>query len=215
MAFALETHRERDALHRILHEREDETLRLQALVAELRRLGAAGTGAAWGDYLQGRGDGFIGFDLNNENAALVPAGDLPAQVRAALEHGDAVTHEIAGELVLSVPIQLRDEMLGAMAFTMPPGQIVNERQVTIARIVAQRLALALENTRLVEQSQAQAARESKASEVASSLIGQQSVDAVLALAAANFQDALGAIYTQIYLEPDAFAVQATDGEEAV
>ena len=71
------------------------------------------------------------------------------------------------------------------------------------RAVAERLALALENVRLIEQSQAQATRERRASEVSNLLIGQQDVNAVLKLAAERFNEALGAVYTHIYLEPAA------------
>lgn len=59
--------------------------------------------------------------------------------------------------------------------------------------MAERLALALENTRLFEQSQSQALRERKASEVSTALIGATDVRVVLNMAAEQFKDALGAM----------------------
>jgi GAF domain-containing protein len=75
--------------------------------------------------------------------------------------------------------------------------------------VAERLALALENTRLFEQTQAQAQRERKANEIASVLIGATDVRLVLNLAAENFKDALGAVNTHIYIQPDLLAETQT------
>lgn len=211
---ALRAQGELEVTERALREREIETLRLQSLVAELRRLGAAGASNAWTEYLQGRGQGFLGFDLRGQQVDLTPVHDLPPEVRAALERGEPVVQMIHNEQVVSVPIQLRDETLGAMAFTMPYGNQVSERQLELARIVALRLATALENARLVEQSQAQATRESKANEVANVLVSQQDVDVVLRMAAQSFNEALGAVYTHIYLEPELFAAQS-GSEEAV
>src|SRR5678816_910150 len=108
--------------------------------------------------------------------------------------------ETAGdEQIVNVPITFREQTLGAMSFAVPKGQQLSERQVEMARIVAERLALALENTRLFEQSQAQAIRERKASEVSGLLIGATDVYSVLNLAAQNFNEALGAIHTRIYI----------------
>jgi GAF domain-containing protein len=72
----------------------------------------------------------------------------------------------------------------------------------VATTVAERLALALENTRLFEQSQSQALRERKASEVATALIGATDVRVVLNMAAEQFKDALGAVNTRIYIQPE-------------
>lgn len=73
------------------------------------------------------------------------------------------------------------------------------------RTVANRLGLALENNRLLEQTQAQAQRERKASEVANILLTATSIETLIELAAENFNEALSAINTRIYLEPGVIA----------
>ncbi|HEX2619596.1 MAG TPA: hypothetical protein VHL11_05595, partial [Phototrophicaceae bacterium] len=63
-------------------------------------------------------------------------------------------------------------------------------------------ALALENKRLFEQTQATAQRERKANEATNLLISATNVEAVINVAAASFNDALGAINTRIHLQPN-------------
>jgi len=77
---------------------------------------------------------------------------------------------------------------------------VTQRQIELAGTVALRLGGALENKRLLEQTQAQALRERQAGEVANMLIGATDVRSLLELAADSFNDTLGAVQTQIYLE---------------
>lgn len=199
--------RETSYMQLAMQERESVNRRLQTQLAELRRGAEQSAGTDWASYIQGRGTDAFGFDLQNAETTLIPATDLPDELRPALQSGDMLVQDTRAGQVINVPIMFRNDILGAMAFTLPPGRLVSERQLEMARIVASRLALALENVRLVEQSQAQATRERKAGEVASLLMGQQEVSMLINVAAQNFNEALGAIYTHIYLEPEALSSQ--------
>lgn len=201
-AGALERVRQAALLQRALAEQEGTLTGLRAEVTQLRQRVQA-TGGDWISYIQGRGQGAFGFDLRRENMTITPAADLPDTLRPALARGEPVVIAQGNVQVVNVPIRLRDEVLGAMAFTLPPGRQATERQMDTVRAVAERLALALENVRLLEQSQAQATRERRAGAISNLLIGQQDVNAVLQLAAEHFNEALGAVYTHIYLEPAA------------
>jgi len=119
--------------------------------------------------------------------------------------------------VINVPITFRDHTLGAMSFTIAKGEEIGARQLEMARVVSNRLALALENTRLFEQSQAQVQRERKASELGNLLLGSTDVSAVLNLAAESFNEALGAVQTRIYVEREAWteSMGRTQREEAL
>lgn len=211
-AAALERVREAALLRRTLKEKEDISAGLRAQVDQLRRHAQQISGD-WNSYVQGRGQGAFGYDLRREGMTITPAADLPDTLRPALARGEPVVLTQGNVQVVNVPIRLREEVLGAMAFTLPPGRQTSERQMDTVRAVAERLALALENARLVEQSQAQATRERRAGDISNLLIGQQDVTAVLQLAAERFNEALGAVYTHIYLEPAA-AAPAQDEEAA-
>jgi GAF domain-containing protein len=132
------------------------------------------------------------------------ADGMPESIQSALETGDISIEEDADDQLVRVPITLRGQTLGAMAFRVPKGnQTIGLRQKELMNSVVQRLGLALENKRLFEQSQSQAQRERKANEVGSTLLSTTDIEAVLQLAADNFNEALGAVQTRIYLQPEA------------
>lgn len=206
---ALVSVRTRTQLEQALREQETMNRRLQGQVADLKGT-ADRAGSEWRAYLHGRGKTSYGFDLQGEEMALVPATNFPDALRPALMSGETVVSTTTSGQEVNVPIRLRDETLGAMTFTLPKDHPVTDRQLEIANVVSQRLALALENARLVEQTQLLAQRERKAGEIGSMLIGQQDFDALLNVAAQNFGTALGAVYTHIYLDPEALVTAESE-----
>lgn len=132
-----------------------------------------------------------------------PAYDLPPDIRQTLERGEVhVEQRDNGEQQLSIPISVRGEVLGAMSFMLSSERPVTTRQLDLVRTVADRLALSLENSQLFEQTQAQADREHKASEIASQLLTATDIDVLLNVAVSNFREALGAVYTGVFIAPD-------------
>jgi GAF domain-containing protein len=188
-------------LARKLKEQEEvsNTLRLQLLKRERRNI--QGVSTVWDRYLQRRGQESFGFDVHQDLDVPIPANDLPDFMRPALLAGGLHIANEDGEQVLSVPIRIGDQMLGAMSFAMPQDRPLTQRQIDMAQSVADRLALALDNTRLLEQTQAQALRERKANEAGSLLISANDVNTLLEMAAETFNNALGAIFTRIYVQP--------------
>lgn len=158
--------------------------------------------SAWTDYLDQRDQKVIGFDVSEMSMQLIPTDHLPETMRRALDKGDVDVRDEGEQQHVTLPIQLRGQTLGAASFSVPRNRPVTRRQLDIMRNVIQRLALALDNKRLFEQSQSQAQRESKANEIASLLLTSTDIDAVLQMAASSFNDALGAIQTRIQLIPD-------------
>lgn len=170
------------------------------------------TTSAWVSYLQQRGIEYMGFDFKAQNLETVLKENLDNDLVDALKTGEITMADEGDMQHIRVPITLRGQALGAMSFRVPKGsQTIGIRQQELIRSVVQRLALALENKRLFEQSHAQAQRESKANEIGSLLLSTTDIDMVLQLAADNFNQALGAIQTQIHLRPE--ASQIVEGEE--
>lgn len=161
--------------------------------------------SGWNDYLKKRKLNALGFDLDMEGGSqsLRPADDLPDDLRAAMERGEPVIESARGGQQINVPIIFRGELMGAMSFTLPADSQLSERQIELARNVAERLGSALENARLLEQTQAQAQREAQASTIGTRLLGIPDVQTVLDLAAADFQTALGAVYTHVHMNVNA------------
>ena len=178
--------------------------RQQTRLLEFERIQRRGVASNWASYLGQRGIEFLGFDFDSDDTSPVEAFNLDSDLQPAIEAGDVTVTMEGDNQIVSAPILLRGQSLGAMTFRIPQGrQIVGSRQLELVRSVVQRLALALENQRLFEQSQAQAQRERKANEVGNLLLSTTDIETVLKLAVTNFNEALGAVQTKIHLQPDA------------
>jgi GAF domain-containing protein len=202
-ALTLERLRNMEDLTRTVNEQEQMIARARTQLAEYQGRARQTVAQGWNNYTSARG-GLFGYDF--QNGAFQPASSMPESMRIALAQGDVlVDRQPDGATLLNVPILLRDEVLGAMAFVLPAGQAVTDRQLDLARTVSGRLGVALENMRLFEQSQSLAARERKASEIAAQLLSANDIDALMERAADTFNDALGAIRTRVVLQPEAFS----------
>lgn len=201
---------------RLMNEQVALTNRLQTQLAEYRSREQRSAGSAWGSYLQGRGKEAIGFDIEQpgEDIMPIPADDLPDDLRRTLEQGSLHVETRGSEKIIHVPISFRNQTLGAMAFRIPADQELTNHQLEMAQVVSERLAIALENMRLFEQSQAQAMRERKAGQITGELIGAKDINALLNLAAESFNEVLGAVHTRIYLQPDLLAEPLAPREDA-
>lgn len=122
---------------------------------------------------------------------------LPATTYASLHAGQIVMEPNGDKTLVMVPIRLRDVLLGALSFRIARSHELNQRQQELIQDVVDRLALALENRRLLQQSQSQAQREAKASEVARLLFSETDLTALLSVAAGQFNEALGAVNTSV------------------
>ena len=195
-----------EELERNVRDQEGIISRFLNQMSELQRRSESAAALGWTSYLQGRGQKGFGFDYDHGN--IVSSSDLSGPIRSAIKRGEIFVEPRDGKQVVNVPITLRDQVLGALTFTIPENRAINERQIEMLRTVANRLGVALESNRLFEQTQAQAQRERKANEIGSMLLGETDIDAVLNLAAENFNEALGAVHTRVYLEPGVLSGEA-------
>lgn len=173
--------------------------RLRARMVTLLESEQSNVNKAWLDYFQQQIGGVRGYDMRMGQEGMILANDLPETLRSALADGEVIFEETDEGRILSIPIIFRGQILGAMSFTIADGQPITERHMDMARNIANRLAIALENKRLFEQSQTQALREAKANEAARELLTSTDVQTVVGIAAEHFNAALGAIQTRIYI----------------
>lgn len=190
---------------------------LARLGAQMRRQEADITQAVrsgWDTYLGSQGSA-LGFDLiNNGSQQLLRADSLPPEMRTVMERGQTMSETSGGVQKLHVPIIYRGELLGAMSFNIPGQQPLTERQVELARNVAERLGAALDNTRLFEQNRALAEREQMANTAGNQLLGITDVQELLDAAALGFKDALGAVYTRVYVSSSVMGESPRAPQEA-
>lgn len=192
LAATLITVRQSLALKTTVRQQEETA---QALRTRLQELTSGSRRTA-----QRSGQRIAGYDLASDGQ-LVPSTDMSDGLRAALGSSELQVITDGDQRIIRLPITLREEQLGVMSFTLPGDKPLTERQIETAKIVANRLALALENKRLAEQTRAQIEREQIASTVSSRLISATDVDSVLSVAVENFREVLGAINSRITVQP--------------
>src|SRR5262249_41466358 len=141
--------------------------------------------------------GRIGFDWANgqttPNTALTPA------FEAALHEGLPQILKDGSDQVLSVPIAIRGQLLGTLIFRAAGEAPWGEHSLELARLIGQRLALVLDNARLLEQTQRNVVRERLINQVAVQLQAQSDMETLLTTAAEAFSHALGASSARVQL----------------
>lgn len=158
---------------------------------------------SWSSYLQQRGIEYMGFDLKNAELSADLQMELPDSLHEALTAGEITITEEDEQYRVNIPILLSGHMMGAMSFRLPPGaRTLNTHQRELIEGVVQRLALALENKRLFEQTRAQVERETLANAIGGVLLSAPDVQQILQLASEQFMDALGAVQTRINIQPE-------------
>src|SRR5690606_14397517 len=176
---------------------ENQRLRLEAEInrREIERLSHELTRSGWQDFLNGR-RGVTGLTLEHNrlsnqtdwSQALIEASQNRQPVR--LVQGDRET--------VAVPVILRGQVIGAIEVEPEPGQAEAET-VEMVQAVAQRLALSLDNARLLEEAQETTAQEQRISELVARFQSAESVDDLLQMALSELSQSLGAEHAAIRL----------------
>ncbi|MCE7949282.1 MAG: GAF domain-containing protein [Chloroflexi bacterium CFX4] len=173
---------------------------------DIERLNQEMSGRAWQLYLQSRSEKAVSFDWNGD---MITTSSKPITLPERGAYGYTPHIEAReGAQYLVVPIVSRGQALGVMEFRAPDGQFWDDRSVELARAIAQRLALSLDNLRLYDQAQMAVTREQIANRVATLLQAKSDVDTLVSVAVDAFQQALGAVQTSVRLGLPTSAVQS-------
>jgi GAF domain-containing protein len=124
-------------------------------------------------------------------------------VAPIIENTDANEVEGSNESKLSIPLMVRGQSIGKIDI-----QPTHEKQgwtpdeITLLEVVAERAALSLENSRLLEEAQRRAARERVISETTARMRESMNVESVLRNAAQELHKALGNVETEVWVGVD-------------
>jgi GAF domain-containing protein/CHASE3 domain sensor protein len=187
----------------------------QAALREMEAAQRRYLGQAWSEYA--RSGAVSGYEYSRgygqAHAEVVPLGGeaLPEVQQAIMNlrpvvgnsDGDPGQTRESSSSVLVAPIVLRGQPIGALGFR----QVGEDRQwsaddVALAETIAEELALALENTRLLEETQRRAARERLTGQVAGHMREILDVDSVLKTAVREIGETLQLHDITIRLEMD-------------
>jgi GAF domain-containing protein/HAMP domain-containing protein len=148
---------------------------------------------AWRAVAQGAGQ-VPGYRYRH--AGLEPVAERPLEAVRAWQEGrpvittDADTGDGRESLAaLAVPMKLRGQVVGALNLRFE-GESLSSETVETVEEIADRLALALENARLLEETQRRAARDRLVTEVSSRIRETLDLEAVLRTAASEMRQAL-------------------------
>ncbi|GAB4575246.1 MAG: hypothetical protein Kow0077_25790 [Anaerolineae bacterium] len=201
--------------HQMVEAQRERMQRLEAENAETRqtltqteRVNRLLTRQAWEDYLAGeeRTPG-----LRVENGQVEVLRDwTPAMRDAALQDRPVVL--VDGDrqtLIMAVPIEVRGQTLGALEVALPQHASIDDAR-ELVNAVANRLALALDNTRLLEEASSRAAQEHRIGQIASELQSTVEIEEMLQIVIRELQAAMGASRSSIRLR----SLTATPGPAA-
>jgi GAF domain-containing protein len=145
-----------------------------------------------------------------------PTTDLSPEAQAALEQQAPVVTTVAAETeegrvqgALSVPIRVRNEVLGVLDLRFEDA-VVSPETISLVEQISARLGSALESARLLEESRRAAAREQATARVTSSLRERLEIDAVLKNAARELRAALDLSRVSVRLAPRAAAEESPE-----
>ncbi len=161
-----------------------ENRRLQNQLAEvqtqLATLEHRLTGEAWDVYRQSRKESApLGFVVSGK--LIEPHhDDTPAPMSEAIRSGRLIARDSGdGEISLAVPIRVRGEVIGAFGFSGEELHNLSSEDVALIEAIVDRVGLALENLRLIEETARRVEHEHILNEITAKIVGSTDVEQIL------------------------------------
>lgn len=116
---------------------------------------------------------------------------------------DISQENVTPEIGTSIPLMIRDQVIGRLDIQPKTSERqFSEDEMTLVRAVAERAALALDNSRLLVETQRRAAHERLVSQVTMRLRESMNVESILQNAARELHSALGDVETEVWLDAE-------------
>jgi GAF domain-containing protein len=143
-------------------------------------------------------------DLGYRMAGKVPTRlDKPVsspEAYIAMESGDVVVtprDQKTGDNMLAVPLKLRGDVIGVISVKMPVDVEIGQDEIDIVQAAAERTALALENSALLDDSQRRAVRERSIGEMSARIGAGTEIDSILRTAVRELGSQLGGVQISV------------------
>ncbi|MBI3152474.1 MAG: GAF domain-containing protein, partial [Chloroflexi bacterium] len=147
---------------------------------------------SWGEF--SREEATIGYHqtLTGGQKLTVPLDN--EEIRQVMNRGDSMifnTNETTREASIVIPIKLRGQVIGALNVKAPEQDRTWTRdEINLAETVSERLSLAMENARLIQESQSRAIKEQIISEVTSRISSSINLKNILQTAVEELGNAM-------------------------
>lgn len=166
-------------------------------------------GQAWSEFLQTQM--FSGYQQSREGLSPLAAALLPDVDRVLAAGGqplvDTGADTPSGAAKLVVPIKFREQPIGALGLKADVTREWSGEDIALAEAIAEQLALAAENLRLLDETQRRAARERLTREITDKMRRATSVEDLIETAAREVASAFGSSDTFVQLGPPETASQ--------
>jgi K+-sensing histidine kinase KdpD len=171
---------------------------MRSAMGEVERLNRNLTEQVWTQYLSGKQEKQLSVELDFSNEIVTQASEMTPTLSEAMQANRLTQTPTWGGVIVSMPLRVRGMVIGAMEFELDGGALAPE-DADLVEAVAERFGLAVESTRLYEESRRVAQRETMLNEISSRLQRSNSINAVLTEAARGLQSTLGASRVAIRL----------------
>lgn len=162
-------------------------------VQQIQDLNRRLTRHAWGNYLTEQ-DLLPALTVDFTNEVMTPNAEWTSSLDAAARSGRLANSvsEDGSKKVLSVPLNVRGQIVGAMEFELEGDSTTDDDAEALVQDVANRLALSLESARLYEEAQRLAQREAVINDISARMQEASGLENTLTMAAQGLQTALNA-----------------------
>ncbi|MEP7290164.1 MAG: GAF domain-containing protein [Chloroflexota bacterium] len=190
VAVAIDNARLFEQTEQRLQENQGLVEQMRAAMSEVERLNRSLTQSVWTQYLGNKGEQ-LSVDVDFSTHIVGRSGGSTPTLSAAMETNQLVQKPSRDGVIVSMPLRVRGLVVGAMEFELQ-GEALAPEDASLVQAVAERFGLAVESTRLYEESRRVAQRETMLNEIGSRLQRTNSINAVLTEAARGLQTTLGA-----------------------
>ncbi len=172
----------------------------RSALREVERLNRRLTGHVWSEFLRDQPNNMglsIDFDQNTSSQNA----EWTSGLEGAVESNQLVQQKQDQQRVISAPLRVRGQVIGAMEFELDEEGNLSPEDIDLVEEISDRFGLAVENARLYEQSQRSAQREALINEIAGRLQSTNNVETTLSEAAQSLKKTLRANKVSIRLGP--------------
>ncbi len=192
IGLAIDNIRQYDRAEERLKENQRLVEETREALRQVERLNQRLTGRIWADYIGGAGYD-IGASVDFEAQQTLTQAELTASIKEAVENQQLVqTMTDDGRQIITVPLRVRGRVVGAMEFELDENDEFTPDDLDLLNEVSDRFGVAVENVRLVNESQRTAQREALVNQIVGRLQTMNNVEDMVTEAAKGLRDALKA-----------------------
>ncbi len=190
VAIAIDNARLFEETERRLQENQQLVTQMRQSSEEVKRLNERLTGGFWKDFLNQQDASSLLLDLDSHSSTVDNI--WTPSIRQAIESNQSIQSNSADTNLVTVPLRVRGQVIGAMEFEMNQNGTLSAEDIAMMEEVSEQLGLAAESNRLYETSQRIAQREALVNEISTRLQSGTSVEMTLSSAARSLKDVLKA-----------------------